>query len=530
MARSRTRRRLLLLLPLVLTGALVGSGIRSATAAVDTPSARAVDITAADGVVLKAHLVEPATPGRHPAIVFINSWGIDDREYLVQANTLADQGYVVLSYTTRGFWSSGGRIETAGPLDIADVSTAIDWLIGHTNADAGRIGMAGVSYGSGISLIAAAFDPRIKAVVAMSTWSDLVASLYGEQTRRPQAVFLLAALANLVGRPSAELSQVIDDYFANRNLDRITAFARLRSASSYVDAINRNHPAILLANAYGDSLFPPNQLVDFFGRLTGPKRLELAAGDHAVVEATGLVGLDNHVWTSLYRWFGQYLAGADTGIAAEPPVVLRVRNTGAVDASADWASVTASTQRLGLGPVRWWDGTGALAAGPAPTGWSRTIWTGLDTTADAGVALLSNGFEALSGVPPTVWLPSVDRLHAGVWVGDPLPAGAPVRGIARLHLTLRPASASGTVVAYLYDLDGTGTGALVTHAPTTWLSAVAGAQLTLDLALPAMAYDVPAGHRLALVVDTADPLYLGANPVGAAITFGGPSWLDVPLA
>jgi predicted acyl esterase len=529
MAPSRPRRRLLLI-PVLFLLVLAGAAVRPAAAQdAATTGLRAVDLTASDGVVLKAHVIEPAGTGRHPAIVLINSWGVDDREYTLQANTLAGQGYVVLAYTTRGFWNSGGRIETAGPPDIADAATAVDWLLAHTSADPGRIGMGGVSYGSGISLIAAAFDPRIKAVVAGSSWADLVASLYGADTRRPQAVFLLAALANLVGRPSAELSRVIDDYFANRNVAQNKEFGRIRSATSYVDAINRNHPAILLANAYGDSLFPPNSLIDFYGRLTGPKRLELAAGDHAVVEATGLVGLDNRFWTSLYRWFGRYLAGADTGIDREPPVVLRVRNTtGAVDASGDWAAVTASTTRLGLGPVRWWDGTGPLGGAPT-TGWSRTIWTGLDTTAGAGVAILSNGFEALSGVPPTVWLPSVDRLHAGVWVGEPLPAAAPVRGIARLHLSVRPAGATGTVVAYLYDLDATGTGELVTHAPASWLAATPGAPTAVDVELSAMAYDVPAGHRLALVVDTADPLYLDANPPAAAITFDGPSYLDIPL-
>src|SRR6266540_668934 len=301
MARSSTRHRLILIAA-VLSVVLVSVGAGTAVASTAPATGpRAVDITAADGVVLKAHVFEPGTPGRHPAIVFVNSWGLDDREYLLQARGLAERGYVVLSYTTRGFWASGGRIETAGPLDVADASTALDWLLAHTSADPGRLGMAGVSYGSGICLIATAFDPRIKAVVAMSTWTDLVASLYGDQTRRPQAVFLLAALANLVGRPSAELSRVIDDYFANRNTEQNASFGRLRSAASYVDAINRNHPAILLANAYGDSLFPPNQLVDFFGRLTGPKRLELAAGDHAVVEAAGLVGLPNHAWTSRDR-------------------------------------------------------------------------------------------------------------------------------------------------------------------------------------------------------------------------------------
>src|SRR5690242_1743175 len=69
-----------------------------------TTGFRAVDITARDGVVLKANVIAPTTAGLHPAIVFINSWGLSDAEYLVQASAFAQRGYVVLSYTTRGFW------------------------------------------------------------------------------------------------------------------------------------------------------------------------------------------------------------------------------------------------------------------------------------------------------------------------------------------------------------------------------------------------------------------------------------------
>ena len=189
-----------------------------------TTGFRFVDITAHDGVVLKANVNESTTPAKHPAIVFVNSWGLNDLEYLAQADKLAAAGYTVLSYTTRGFWTSGGQIDTAGPLDIRDSRTVIDWMLANTTADPARIGSAGISYGAGISLISSAFDSRIQAVAAMSGWTDLVESLYGGNTRRPQAVALLQVAATLLGRPSAELSEVLDDYWANRDIESIKAF------------------------------------------------------------------------------------------------------------------------------------------------------------------------------------------------------------------------------------------------------------------------------------------------------------------
>jgi dienelactone hydrolase len=504
------------------------TGLRPAAAAAS--SIRLADITAADGVVLKANVISPSVAGPRPAIVFINSWGLNDAEYLAQAQQLAAKGYLVLSYTTRGFWGSGGTIEVAGPKDIADVSTVLDWLLANTAADPARIGLSGVSYGAGISLIAAGHDPRIKAVAALSAWTDLEESMYGNRTRRGQAVALLKVAAEVTGRPSPDLKLAMDRYFANRDVDEVRGWARVRSAVTYVGAINRNGPAILLANAYGDSLFPPNQLVDFYGRLTGPKRLELAPGDHAVAEATGLLGLPNAVWTSVHRWLDQYVAGVPTGIGQEPPVVLEPRGAARSEGYANWADVTGRKQRYGLGAMRWYDRTGPLAANPG-TGWDRKIWTGVDTVADGGIAILTNGWEALTGIPPTAWLPAVNRLNAGVWVSSPLPSAGAVRGIATLHLTYTPSTDDAMIVAYLYDVDALGTGRLVTHVPYT--GGRAGSPDAADLVFPATAYDVPAGHRLAVIVDTEDPLYLDTNRVGGTVTFGSPasdpSWLDVPL-
>jgi hypothetical protein len=514
------------LLVLSLATALAAGGVVTATtaSAATTTGLRSVDITAPDGTVLKANVTEPTSAGRHPAVVFISSWGLNDKEYLVQANTLAGRGYTVLSYTPRGWWDSGGRIEVAGPKDIADLSAVLDWLIAHTTADPDRIGAAGVSYGSGIALITSAFDARIKAVAATSTWTDLVDSMYGNQTRHPQAVWLLKALADLVGRPSEEMRTIIDDYFANRDFPAITAWGRIRSASTYIDSINAHHPAIFLANSYGDSLFGPNQLVDFYNRLTGPKHLEFAPGDHGLVEAGGIVGLPSHLFDSMDRWFDRYVA-AVPGTADEPGVVLRRLGSDMAEGYPDWAHVSGGDPRYGLAPVRWWDGTGPLVTGTPPTGWSRTIWAGTDTTADAGIAELSNGFTTLTGIPPTVWLPSVSRVNAGVWESDTLPDGAAIRGIGALHLTISAPASQGTLVAYLYDADATDTGRLVTHTPVTWLAPTT----VIDVPLPAIAYDVPAGHHLALVVDTKDPLYFDADVWGAPVTFGGPSWIDVPV-
>jgi dienelactone hydrolase len=515
-------RRFPLLIALLTVLLLIGTA-RPAAAAAPTTGFRFVDIPVA-GAVLKANVVAPSAAGRYPAVLLPASWGLNDLEYLAQAKTLAGRGYVVVSYTPRGWWLSGGEINTAGPADMADLSTIIDWTIAHTATDPSRIGAAGISYGAGLSLLGAAFDKRIRAVAALSGWTDLSYSLYADSTRHQQAPGLLKVAADLLGNPGPELTGKLTDFAANRNVDEVLAWSRTRSPATYVDAINANRPAVLMANAWGDSFFPPNQLVDFYGRLTVPKRLEFRPGDHAIAELTGILGLDNEVWTSVHRWFDQHLAGLP--VPAEPPVLIKPYNA-TTERYASWTELNTSTRRYGLGQIRTLDGTGLLGGGVS-TGWSKTIPTDLNSTADGGAVLITNGIAAFTGRQPTVWLPTVNRARAGVWAASRPGAVQRIRGIPKLHLELSGTAARGTVVAYLYDLDNLGNAGLITHAPTTWLGGAGGSR-SVDLALPATAFDLPAGHSLTLVVDSVDPLYYDENAPNGSITIGGGSYLDVPV-
>ncbi|WP_164018590.1 CocE/NonD family hydrolase [Pyxidicoccus trucidator] len=496
-------------------------------------SLRIVDIATRDGVTLKSAVFTPDAPGRYPAIIFITSWALPNLEYFVQAQKFADAGYVVVSYTPRGFYASGGTIDTAGPKDIGDLTEVINWTLANTPSEPTRIGAAGVSYGAGLALIGSAFDSRIRSVAAMSCWTDLPFSLFGNQTRHLQSAALLALSAQLTGRPSPELQQALSNFFANEDVASVVAYAQVRSAATYLERINANRPAILMANAYGDSFFGPNQLTDFFNRLSVPKRLELRPGDHAIPELTGILGLPNDAWTSTRRWFDQYLRGINTGIASENPVQLQLRGQGSYESYPSWGTVSTSSARYNLSDVHWWSREGELAAG-SQAGWNATIIAGDDTVANGGLALLTNGAEAITGEPPTAWIPAVDRDNAGVWQSDWLSSPQRVRGAARLRLTVTPSnSGQTTVIAYLYDTDWGGTGSLVSHVAVTLRDAVAGQPRTVEVDFPATAYDVPSGHRLSLVIDTVDPLYADKAPFLSTVKFSSssssPSYLALPL-
>ncbi|MFE7317931.1 CocE/NonD family hydrolase [Streptomyces sp. NPDC057555] len=490
----------------------------TATAA-DSPALRFVDITGADGITLKANVFTPAGADgtrRYPLVVLPTSWGMPQVEYLAQARKLAATGYVVVGYNSRGFWESGGQIETAGPQDVADASKVIDWALAHTPADPQKIGMGGVSYGAGISLLASASDKRIKAVAALSGWADLIGSIYSGRTPHLQAAAMLGGLGALTGRPSPELQQILKNFLSadmSKEKDMID-WGRKRSPAAYLDRINANGAAILLGNAWGDSLFPPDQYAAFFEKLKGPKRLEFRPGDHATAEGLGLLGLPNDTWNDTERWFDHYLKGADNGIDREPPVLLKSRSTGAYEGYRSWQEVPSAHRRIAL------DG-------------AQRIRTGTDSGADGGLIFLSSMLDQFLRLPPMASIPLLPRSAAAVWQSAPYANGQRVRGTTRLHTTVTGTASSGTLIAYLYDVGPLGLGKLVTHAPFTFHDRTPGRPFGVDLDLSATAYDVPAGHRLAVVVDTVDPLYLAQNPDGARLTFSSPaddpSYVSVPV-
>ncbi|MFC3574339.1 CocE/NonD family hydrolase [Streptomyces yaanensis] len=499
---------------------LAGSALGLApTAQAASHGVRFVDITGDGGTVLKGNVVMPADADgthRYPLLVFPTSWGLPQVEYLAQAQKLADSGYVVVTYNVRGFWQSGGEIEVAGPPDIADASKVIDWALANTPADAGHIGMGGVSYGAGISLLAAAHDQRIKAIASLSGWADLIDSIYSGRTQHVQAAALLDGAATLTGRESPELRQIFDNLYAS-DLSReqeMIDWGKKRSAATYLDRINRNGAAVMLANGWGDTVFPANQYVDFYEKLTVPKRLEMRPGDHATAEITGLFGLPNDVWTDTERWFDHYLKGEDNGIDREQPVELKPRSTGGYEGYPDWKSVGATRKKIAL-------------AG------TTTIHANVDSGADGGVIFLSSILDQVAQIPPMASIPLLPRRWAAVWQSEKYSTAQHIRGTAKLHTTLSPTKESGTLVAYLYDVGPLGLGKLVSNAPYTWHGQTPGQPIGVDLELFSTAYDVPAGHRLALVVDTVDPLYIEHNPSGAQLTFSSPaddpSYVSVPL-
>src|SRR5215471_10073457 len=135
-------------------------------------------------VVIDASFFTPQGSGRLPAVLLAHGFGETKDAVRPQAEDLARAGFAVLTWSARGFGASTGQIGLDSPdYEVKDVEQLVTWLarqprvlLDHPGDP--RVGITGASYGGGISLLAAAYDRRIDAVVAQSTWNNLATALF----------------------------------------------------------------------------------------------------------------------------------------------------------------------------------------------------------------------------------------------------------------------------------------------------------------------------------------------------------------
>lgn len=459
-----------------------------------------VNVTAHDGITLEAIMIKPLKCIKNcPGIVFISSWGVNKYEYLYPALEYFKKGYNVISYTARGFWGSsqrrdlpGGEIELAGPDDVADVSTMIDYLLANTKTDAAKIGVSGISYGGGLALLSGASDKRVRAAISMSCWTDLVDSLYGYGgTIRTEGVEELQGLADYTGTVGKNLQYLFDNYYARTNIKKVEDMVYDSSPINHMDGLNANKPAIFIANAYGDNLFTPNQFSAFLDKLDPsiPTHIEFAPGDHAGPELAGLLpqvtnasskilGYAGDVWGRAFTWADAYIANYDAtvknGAAVLPPVILdRLGSNNTIESFNSLSAITTSTSRLHLAgrPVH-----GKLMPYNPEVVRQKSmanITTGSGVNVRGGIALFTATLDAVRDKARKFVMREFDYTYgafflSAMWEDTKT---RKIRGIPSVSLSLQLTAEMGLLVVYLLDCDRSGElCSMVTFAPYTYES------------------------------------------------------------
>jgi ABC-2 type transport system ATP-binding protein len=513
-------------------------------------------------VVLDASFFLPPGSGRVPAVLLAHGFGETKDAIRPQAEDLARAGFAVLTWSARGFGASTGQIGLDSPdYEVKDVEQLVTWLarqprvlLDHPGDP--RVGITGASYGGGISLLAAAYDHRIDAVVAQSTWNNLATALFpngaggGPATgvfKRQWAGLLFTqgsvgfgatAQGSAPGQtagpgqgggsgPGTGLSQgggagpVLPPGAAGRSVlcgrfqPQVCAIyqqvaATGRPTPQAISLLERSSPAsvagkmrapTLLIQGENDSLFglgQANANYQAIRRNGAPVDMVWFAGGHdGGDQETARVESLTTQW--LRRWLAPGRPPASAGTGQPRFAVTRVLG---FDPSSDQASlgIATASRYPGLAGTR---RTVVRLAGPpqvvvSPAGGapaSISVFPGLGPLGPAGLTFDMPGQSA-------------------AFTSAPLTSPVQLTGSPTVRVAVSGAP-EVTLFAKIYDVDQAGNATLPNQlvSPVRVTGAQAGRVVTI--ALPAIDYDFSAGHRLRLVLTTTDYAY--ATPASPAI-------------
>ncbi len=470
-----------------------------------------------DEVTLDVSVFSPpaATPGadddgRRAAVVLAHGFGGNKDQQSGQARELAAEGYVVLTYTARGFGRSGGRIHLDSPdYEVADVSVLLDLLAERDDVlldDGGdpRVGIAGGSYGGAVALMAAGYDDRVDAIVPAITWNDLGESLFpgGVFKRRWSSIFFATGAfggrdggssegAGPCGRFDPEVCALYSD--AATTGRATPAILRLLRRSSPAPVLDRITAPTLLLQGEQDSLFPLDQ-ADANARGIAAAGTEVAVrwldGGH---DAGGAETGDELVEVAL-SWFDHHLRdGPDPGDDFEfalPPSSLE----------ADESGERLRTDRYDESDDQRVELRGATQPVVAPPGGEPSAVTSLPGTGRllGAVGVTGAGYD-LAALPG----------QSAVFETAPATRSLTIAGAPRVRLSVTSSARDAVlfVSAWVVTADDNATlpRQLVTPLRLTGLRP--GEPREVDVALPTSAYRVESDQRLRVVVSTTDAAY-----------------------
>jgi uncharacterized protein len=202
------RRAALLVALLVLPPALDSARAREggSHAQFGAPRTQRLTIRTDDGVSLAATWYEPSRRPA-PAVILVHMFHRTRRDWDAQASRLSSEGIGVLAIDLRGHGESTGDPSDL-PGMVQDVKAARRHLAARPDVLHTRVGIAGVSLGANLAVMAAADDPSVASLALLSPSLDY------------RGIRIEAALKKYGGRP-ALLVAGDDDPYAMRTVKEL---------------------------------------------------------------------------------------------------------------------------------------------------------------------------------------------------------------------------------------------------------------------------------------------------------------------
>lgn len=489
-----------------------------------------------DGVGLATTVFKPqsSNPPKNgwPAVIMIHGWGGNQSDYSTIAPVFAAHGFVVLTYDCRGFGQSQGQTGLAGPRDILDIYQLMTWLIQHQGVNSQAIGLTGISYGGGQSILAAADDkssafynpqlfgdinggmpPKVAAIAPIAGWTSLLYALYPNQVMKYSFdVGLYATGYNpQTNNYPPELTEWLAEAMTGVNTQAFVAALQDRSVQSLAQWQALATTPAYFFQAWKDELFPAEQVVPFFEQAaedanSGIYTKTAAANDRLYLGGYGHAGATfganegAYIFGQVLSFMEQQLEGESAtraGLSADPVTIAPETwsGTGALQYSSTYPVSGAATTTDYL------NGS-SLSSSPAVAGTTPTPLVNSPTEgnfADVNVTTPDNLDSLEQSIEADA--PPASAAHFAL----PLQASLNLMGQVRLKVNVQASLPTAELTARVYDYSPqSGIWTLVTRGAKMAGNLSATTPHTVSLSLDSAHHVFPAGDELVVDISPSD--------------------------
>jgi putative CocE/NonD family hydrolase len=506
-----------------------------------------------DGVRLSAKLWLPASPGGAvPAILEYAPYRKDDATAAGDEQMygyFAAHGYACVRVDMRGCGDSDGILE--GEYLAQEQDDAIDvlaWIAAQPWCT-GSVGMIGISW-TGFNALQVAYrrPPQLRAVISMCSTDDRyrddihymggcvlgvdmlswATTMLGYNARPPQPAIVGDAWRESWLRRIRETPPFIEDWLAHQRRD---AFWQHGSVCESYNAIAC---PLLMVGGWADAY--RNAVLRILEHYDGPSLGLIGPWSHNI-PFNARPGPSIGFLQECLRWWDQWLKGEETGIMREPRLRAWMQDSVRPDAISEyrpgrWIGESAWPPP-GRTPSTLWLAPGRLAREPQPVGALCSIPGSLETGQDGGDWL---GFGRPIDAPADQQAEDGRSLS---FDSQPLTEAIEILGVARARLHLSSDQPCALVAVRLCDVAPDGSSTLVTRGLLNLAHRdghehpaplVAGQAVVVAVALNAIAYTFPPGHRLRLAISRTYWPWAWPSPVTPSLTLRlGDSSLELPV-
>jgi ABC-2 type transport system ATP-binding protein len=500
-------------------------------------------------VTLDATVVQPVDGCPCPGVVWNHGFGGSKNGDRGTRELLARAGYVVLSYTSRGFGDTPGQVDLLGAKEQQDLLDAVDWLVSEDNpVTDGRVvpdsvGQVGASYG-GLHAwaLARSNHPAVRTVVPIATATNLYDAL------APGDVEMLTWANGFYAtgyRPeddnySQTFHRVVHEMNTGLNNSDVQVELDARGVKG---RWNNVHVPVFVIQGINDGLFPANQAMEAYDELTSrgiETRLYLGGIGHPP-SVTGGPEVE-YLYDQVLQWLDWHLKGERVPLQRMPPIEVSDAGyfnsewDGTVRRAADLSRENVTSFHLCAETPA----GGVLSQEPCPDAVPVAL---ANTYAGSGYDEEPVSGDALRDEAPEL-TDLADLPGAATFDSEPMPAdtafdlaGIPSLALQVSSLHQLPLGARGLVAAFqldpkVYDVAPDGTATLLTRgAFSEQVDAAAPGSTPLhEVELDAFAAftSIPEGHRLRLVLTTEDAPYLRPTTNPFVVTVHPGSRFEVP--